>query len=360
MAMASAAGIKDEEATVDLSMIKDEDSPLPMDEDEYEETGELEFPEQPQEAWLTRIPQMLHEEWSDIEHDTLTEVRIGYLRTYKNSNKRILILEDGNGRHKNPDVQLNYRFSFAKDNVDNTFIFSEKDLPGYKKRAKEKASGGEKKDTNGVKDSTGVDKSKRYQQFKRAIPKQASLIASVNKEAQCVAMDDLATRKVMKDRATRDAYHGQVEHWNGDPRQFASASSRTNKAEDAFGDIIRGTAPTKAKSKAKAQENKAVRMDKRELIDKLFGCFDRYTYWSMKALKQELKQPENWLKEVLQDIAEMAREGAFTNTWYLKKQNNLENLMKAPDPDDDINIEDEDVLDDAGSENDSKMSDAPE
>ena len=46
------------------------------------------------------------------------------------------------------------------------------------------------------------------------------------------------------------------------------------------------------RSKAEAQNNKATRIPKNELLDLLFKCFQEYAYWSLKGLREYVKQPE--------------------------------------------------------------------
>jgi transcription initiation factor TFIIF subunit beta len=65
----------------------------------------------------------------------------------------------------------------------------------------------------------------------------------------------------------------------------------------------------------RTQINKAARIPRNELIDMLHGCFDEYMYWPMKALKARTKQPEAYLKEVLQEIAVLVKGGPFASNW---------------------------------------------
>ena len=60
------------------------------------------------------------------------------------------------------------------------------------------------------------------------------------------------------------------------------------KFNQPFGKFTGGT----ARSKAEAQNNKATRIPKNELLDLLFKCFQEYAYWSLKGLKEYIKQPE--------------------------------------------------------------------
>jgi transcription initiation factor TFIIF subunit beta len=60
------------------------------------------------------------------------------------------------------------------------------------------------------------------------------------------------------------------------------------KSNQPFGTFTGGT----ARSKAEVQNNKATRIPKNELLDLLFKCFQEYAYWSLKGLKEYIKQPE--------------------------------------------------------------------
>lgn len=56
-----------------------------VDDDTYEDTGELEIPKLPPAAWLLRIPKILYEGWAGIDDDE--EIKLGVIRHYTKSNK---------------------------------------------------------------------------------------------------------------------------------------------------------------------------------------------------------------------------------------------------------------------------------
>jgi hypothetical protein len=60
------------------------------------------------------------------------------------------------------------------------------------------------------------------------------------------------------------------------------------KSNQPFGKFTGGSIRTKAD----AQNNKATRIPKNELLDLLFKCFQEYAYWSLKGLREYVKQPE--------------------------------------------------------------------
>lgn len=62
-------------------------------------------------------------------------------------------------------------------------------------------------------------------------------------------------------------------------------------------------------------------------MDKLFTCFNQYKYWSLKALRQHLQQPEAYLKETLERVAILHRSGSFSAHYSLKQENQMGNYV---------------------------------
>jgi transcription initiation factor TFIIF subunit beta len=102
------------------------------DEDDYEDTGELQFPKTPNKAWLVRTPKDL---WTGLEDLKNFEEKIplGQLHVWHlpggKSKVRWKMNKDIPGFDliaKEYDLQI-------QDGVPrNTFVFSEKDLPGFR------------------------------------------------------------------------------------------------------------------------------------------------------------------------------------------------------------------------------------
>src|SRR4051794_9266921 len=76
---------------------------------------------------------------------------------------------------------------------------------------------------------------------------------------------------------------------------------------------------------------KTARMPQNELLDRIFDCFRKYNYWSMKALRAELQQPEAYLRETLEKVAILAKSGRFATQWSLKPENKISNYEGAGD-----------------------------
>lgn len=111
-----------------------------------------------------------------------------------------------------------------------------------------------------------------------------------------------------------------------------------------------------------AADGKATRLEKEQLLDILFKLFESHPYWTLKGLKERTHQPEQYLKQVLDEIAILNKRGPYALTYQLKPENSINNkegdnatgddagdgsdANKSPedeDDDDDENIELENV-----------------
>lgn len=105
-------------------------------------------------------------------------------------------------------------------------------------------------------------------------------------------------------------------------------------------------------SKAKKMDNKTARWPENQLLDEIARCFSEHRYWSIKAFRNKIPQPEAFIRECLEKIAVLHRSGPFANHWSLKPEyegmmakKNLPqpaNDAAAPKPGADIASEDED------------------
>ena len=64
-------------------------------------------------------------------------------------------------------------------------------------------------------------------------------------------------------------------------------------------------------------------MPQNELLDLIIDCFKRYNYWSLKTLKAEVNQPEAYLKQTLEMVAQLVRQGPHAMKWQLKPESKL-------------------------------------
>lgn len=89
-----------------------------------------------------------------------------------------------------------------------------------------------------------------------------------------------------------------------------------NSQKSRFNAVI-SSKPTKGSA---GGGEKFARMPKNELLDMLFGLFERWQYWSLKKLRAETQQPESYLREVLTGIADLHKRGPYVGNWSLKPE----------------------------------------
>jgi transcription initiation factor TFIIF subunit beta len=70
------------------------------------------------------------------------------------------------------------------------------------------------------------------------------------------------------------------------------------------------------KTKGK-NEGRFTRMARNDLLDLIFQNFRENPRWSIKALRAKTQQPEQWLRQCLQEVAFLHRTGEFNGLWEL-------------------------------------------
>ena len=221
-----------------------------LDDEDPEDTGELEFPEHPPMAWLARVPNILWDEWNLINGDQ--EIQLGVVRRYKKSNRYKMVL--------NPKAKPNqrapkaYNMNLHPSTINNHFIFSEKDMPGFHKNSREVFE----KDSMGPSPGAGVHKPhKQGRQYRRAIPsqlrgrlrweylpdsnpqtpEQTVLNAIIKREIDCTVMENDEHLRLLRDR-DRGANKAQMRFLAGDPRQYTRMAQTGVAAENFEGFVV--------------------------------------------------------------------------------------------------------------------------
>ncbi|MCJ1267757.1 hypothetical protein MMC22_007643 [Lobaria immixta] len=230
------------------------------DEDIYEDADDLDFAGTTQGLYLTRIPKFLWETWSKLKD--ADEIRIGTIRVEGSSEdpKRICLLLSSDSV-QNKRVPKEYNMHATSQDSSNTFIFTEKDLPGYASRMK----GSARKSQNNGGFSSGR----------------------------------ISGRPAFRDRSRQGLQQGDKS--KSGSLVFAGRFQKPDRN-------VRG----------KPQDARAARIPQNELLDLIYDCFKLYNYWSLKSLKAELNQPEAYLKQTLEKVAHLVRKGTHAMTWQLK------------------------------------------
>ncbi|KZF23855.1 hypothetical protein L228DRAFT_246706 [Xylona heveae TC161] len=301
-----------------------EQSPVAFeDEDIYEDAGDLDFSHAGNPVWLMRIPKILWENWSNIGDDE--EIQIGTVRlegTQQHVNRLSLLLSSE--LEQNRDVPKEYNLRITNESPANTYVFTEKDLPGYASKVRSGRPVGDRLPPSSRPETHdrryGKDRGKRWEPYyRKAIPKQTAMVGQVQHEVNCLPVENEESRNIMerwtleKTKPKRETkfLSGNVGAHGGNLLQPGTLGAAGN-----FGGFIKTTGP----QKARAQEQKAARIPQNELLDLIYRCFQRYNYWSIRSLRAELNQPEAYLKQTLEKVAMLVRQGPFAMTWTLKPE----------------------------------------
>ncbi|POR31304.1 Transcription initiation factor IIF subunit beta [Tolypocladium paradoxum] len=357
----------------------------PMEEDDlYEDAGDLEFYDknatshQFETLYLARVPKYMWDAWLKMTErlGDDDEIQIGTLRTWiepvadanvagavRDVTKLRMLLEPSCPEHQL--LPREYDLEVLDRDVHNHFIFSEEDLPGYKAKNKaraEAASAGipasllrqRAAQANGQHSGPQrptYDRRSRYQPYyRKAIPKRTKVFGKIHYDVRVEPRNIQEEERLLAQRlfdAERSKSKLQIISRN-------SASSIINPgtatAAQWGGNFIKNAAqPAKPK---KGEIFKAARIPKNQLLDLIFDCFRHYQYWSMKALRQKLQQPDSYLRQVLEEVAVLHKSGRFANHYGLSDaykdkaggDAKEEAAEAADDGDDDEGEEMEDVL----------------
>lgn len=301
----------------------------PTDDDIYEDTGDLEFNTDPnyQNLYLARIPKYLWKEWSELDDDT--EIQLGTVRitTTKNADGTTkqnmgMLLRPDLPFHK--QVPKEYDLNVSSGAVKNTYIFSEQDLPGFKSKTRMKfdpaSANMPARLTRPQPDRSqrgNFDKEKqRFVPYVKKIPKKTVLAGTVKHEINCAPVQNAESDRILAERTLAEMKPKAVTKRVKGVNQLSNGYVHhgTAGATNSFGGFIKT-------GKAAKQDNRTARIAQNEILDKIFAIFREFKYVSMKSFRERLRQPEAYIRETLEPIADLAKSGTFAMLWSLKPEN---------------------------------------
>ncbi|QUC18281.1 uncharacterized protein UV8b_02522 [Ustilaginoidea virens] len=356
-------------------------SATPMDEDDpFEDAGDLEFYDKSipgnssETLYLARVPKYMWDSWLKLAErlGDKDEIQIGTLRTWnepqpdasveggtRDVTKLRMLLNSNCPEHQ--VIPREYDLEILDRDVKNHFIFSEEDLPGYKIKNKARADAAaagipqfllRQRQNQGVeRTERSFDRRSRYQPYyRKAIPKRTKIFGKIHYDVRVEPRNIQEEERLLAKRIF-DAEHSKSK-LQIISRNSASSIINPGTAGSATwgGNFIKNAAPiVKAR---KGEVLKAARIPKNQLLDLMFDCFRQYQYWSMKALRQKLQQPDSYLRQVLEEVAVLHKSGRFANHYGLNdaykdkggSEAKEEAAEAADDGDEDENEEMEDVL----------------
>ncbi|EAA34657.2 Rap30/74 interaction domain-containing protein [Neurospora crassa] len=289
-------------------------------EDELDESADLGFYDPNdfplKNAYLARLPGYVWQAWASLPDDA--EIQIGKVRRIVQDGQpeKLQILLDDLPQHY--DIPKEYNLDMVDANVNNTFIFGEHDHPSYAAKNKERAEAL----AQGIpahlvrqqmkQSEPPQERGKKGQQYtKKAIPKQTAIAATIKREVVATPLENPETDYALAARGQKQTA----------PKHTVQVLDRLppNGITDPKGweTFLR---TTEAPSKAKKMDNKTARWPENQLLDELAKCFSVYMYWSIKALRSRIPQPEAFIRECLDKIAVIHRTGTFANHWSLKPE----------------------------------------
>ncbi|CCH47093.1 Transcription initiation factor IIF subunit beta [Wickerhamomyces ciferrii] len=341
--------------------------------------------------WLVRLPRFLIEKWKESDNYFQGQ-DLGKIKIKQNNvnNKAPYLKMQLNENDPNfEDIPHNYELNMTKPTVENQYIFNEQNVNGLKRQNGKQDEDDNTNHNGGVKKEDGtvtkneldnevqskkpelkpIDKReaamlrrrRRFNRYKnrdgtdkvipfvKTIPKKTSLIGKIAHECQITPMvNDPNYSKIIQRRKNliKEEPRPTVTLLNEIPGVTLSNAGLTLKTDTSK--FLKSSASTKNKN-----EGRAIRMPQKDLFDLLFKLFDEYDYWSLKGLKERTKQPEVYLKETLEQIAQLIKKGPYALKYALKREfkelkdqeraERLGELSKENEEDDDEEDNDEDV-----------------
>ncbi|KAK5073863.1 hypothetical protein LTS08_002037 [Lithohypha guttulata] len=296
--------------------------------DDVEDDPELNTENAHKILWMSKLPKYLWEALENANDDD--EIEIGTIRVegaFDNPERVSLMLNNAqNFQSLEKEYVLKKQTGPTRKikRPGQVLMFSEKNKPGYKPRASfwddidEDGNPGQGRSQlyeQGIKDEKRKESKGRYTPYQRKpIPKITALSGTVFQEFEAAAVDNAEHRRLDGER-TRDALKVKEKaaieikddmdaklHYGS----MVTASERQN--------IVRSG----QNKRAAAKENRTTQEDKAVVIPKILDLFRQHKYWGLRDLRLALRQPEQSIKNCLEDIAVMHRAGDFNGKWELK------------------------------------------
>lgn len=302
----------------------------PFMEDVLDESTDLEFFDKLPDAemfnrmYLARLPSYLWEAWAKLDDDA--EIEIGKIRQWqdKDGNLKLQMRLHPTATHQG--LPREYNLDVTNPEVHNMFVFTEQDLPSYAAKNKERANAlaagipahllrqqqqaQQAKLQAADQQQSGERTSRRAAPYTRkAIPKKTAIRGRIKHEVLCTPAPNAETEKFLFTRTKKTQETQRKMQVYGEMKPVTGIQNESTWIKIA-------EKPTKAKK----MENKATRWPENQLLDAIAKCFSNHKYWSIKAFRNVIPQPEAYLRETLEKIAVLHRSGAFANHWSLKPE----------------------------------------
>ncbi|KAK0925079.1 hypothetical protein LTR57_005376 [Friedmanniomyces endolithicus] len=314
--------------------IKLDDSSL-ADVEAFEDDIDTSFPDPSSQAWLVKVPEDLWKAWAEVYKDAPddTPIEVGKMRIYHQTPE-----EQADAKKQKVQIRLpqnvpqlqgigkQYNLTVTTTEYSNVVI-----QPPNQRHQRQTHRHPLPRQRYGNTSTTTSATTSKYGRSRTAIPKQTSLAPRIQHEATAHPVIDAdyeanfartwAAHTAPKSHTTYldSVDRGMHPGLNANLSTFSTfgLSARPGGAAGGRGAGKRGAHGNRVG--ASRSKDKNVRIPKADLLDALQGCFRRYRYWPLKALRIELRQPEAWIKEVLEEVAVLVRSGDFAMNYTLRE-----------------------------------------
>ncbi|EJU05092.1 hypothetical protein DACRYDRAFT_98779 [Dacryopinax primogenitus] len=256
-------------------------------DDSFEPDEEMDAAEGEEKVWMVKLPKFLMEKWTAIEQE---DVVLGTLRVYHapdpNGNQRLVLRLPEMTDPAVYDITTlpkQYSLKMQRKTVENEFVMASKMKERERNIISTKLEGKIVHDCHA---------------FPIMDASYTSLVASRHREANAPKRQT----KVLEDEG--GALH----------RINMLAGGAGENLGTGFGNFV---STEKKAAVASSAFERAARMPRNELMDLLFPLFRSNDNWSIRDLRNRTRQPEAYLREVLQEIGFLHRTGTFANMWSL-------------------------------------------
>lgn len=321
--------------------IKDEPELLSDPEDylEQDESLDMNLSNGNQKIWLVKLPKYLAEKWQNPElmGKNLGRVKIKNEPQGAGGPKKLqvkLVLDDN--ENNNNEIPHEYDISILNTQVRNSYVFGEENLKKFKAQNTEmsdnrpedkpeednstqrKFQRNNKFNNRYSNNSNGINKPNNSSPmpFVKTIPKKTTLFGKICHDCQ---VRPAVTDNKYKEYLTRRQNIGPTK----ERPKVVLLDEIPGVVQSNAGPSIKGKSTSvflKSNANKNKNEGRAIRMPKKDLLDLLFQLFDDYEYWSIRGLRERTRQPESYLKESLDSIANLIKKGPYTSKYTLKPE----------------------------------------
>ncbi|KAK5080520.1 hypothetical protein LTR70_008829 [Exophiala xenobiotica] len=298
--------------------------------DDADDDPELNFDEVNRLLWTSKLPKYLWEVLAKASDDD--EIDLGTIRvegSFDNPDRISLMLNDA------PiftDLEKEYVLrkpvlQQKKRRPGEVLMFSEKNKPGYKQRANvwdqldEDGNMGQGRSQlyeQALRDEKRKENKGKFTPYARnkPIPKITALAGTVHHESETVPVENAEHQRLESERtkallSEKKKDEIQIRDQTDVKTQYASVITRDERSRITQQANIR---------KQAAKDNRTARADKQAVLNDIFQAFTLHRFWGLRDLRIRLNQPEQWVKENLEEVATMHRHGDFNGKWELREQ----------------------------------------